>query len=171
MNRFSLLTTADLLSILSRTRGRGRIGADEPSYADRAQQIFNRGMELASSFSPFGMVYRGMREAQTELQTLAVRTAGLPAEVIAALSDRMGQAAESLSLHGANVLRNVASGAGDAYREFFGFPPIVAILLGLAVLVGGGYLLLSPGGQTLLSRGGAGLLEGAGKALSGLALV
>lgn len=165
-------STKDLFHILQQAErrevGRYRLG-DEPSYTARAAAAVQEAQTALFNTAtlPFGLVWAKVKTAQADLQNMAsdalkngATTAG---DVLNTLASRVSQAADTWSKGVGNSIKNLGTGAGDAYREFFGIPPWAVMLLGVVVLGGAGYLLVTPAGQTVLSGGG--------KALARLAMV
>jgi hypothetical protein len=178
-----------------RRRGgpRSRLGDDGmlDEAASWMQHAAERGTDVAQTAvratldtagTPFGWAYGKIQEGAADLEVAAKKLRDDSFETAGAAADELARRARQFAATmGAGIGdfgSNVASGLGKGYREFFGFPPGVAILVGLVVMGGLGYLVLSPGGQALLSggasaisSGGGQLLAGGGRALGSLALV
>lgn len=172
-----------------RHRGHGRLGDDGWGdwIANKIESGYRRGAELTQVAvqatvdglsAPIVAVYGKLKAGGTELLQTARDVAASGYELEGQALDELGKRAlafaDGLATGGAGFLQKVGTGAGEAFKGFWGVPPAAMILVGLVVLGGGGYLLLSPGGQALL-RGGGGaigmgggeLLGGAGKLLGG----
>lgn len=154
--------------VMQRRCGCTRIG--EESWLDWAKSKVKGYQDLILDTATYPVSYlyeKGKATAQElkagaeELYRSGASTMG---DAVLELSTRVSESADALSSAAGRALAEAGKGAGEAYESFFGVPPWVAVLMGVVVLGGAGYLLLSPGGQSLLMGGGK-AAAGAGSAL------
>lgn len=141
-----------------------------------AQTAITATMDSAST--PAGWAYGKLKTGANDLSAAATalqaKGFAVEAQVVDELRKRAVEASEVVATAWTNAgkgmgsfLREVGTGAGDGLRNALPINPTMALIAGLVVLSGFGYLLLTPAGQALVAGGGKAVAAGGGELLAG----